>query len=153
MTMSKKSEALAENLHLSLCTPQIPLDLLWDGTRAAVVESRRLTARATAQHSTLLSLLASASTSASMAAAIYRQQKVLSHFPVCCWIDWLLMIKKCLIESGSPCIVLGITRRTQSIRQKQNIIAHRLRVNIHNRHNTANSCCFQARVMQVRALC
>jgi hypothetical protein len=22
-----------------------------------------------------------------MAAAIYRQQKVLSHFPVCCWID------------------------------------------------------------------
>jgi hypothetical protein len=28
-----------------------------------------------------------------MAAAIYRQQKVLSHFPVCCWIDWLLMIK------------------------------------------------------------
>jgi hypothetical protein len=40
-----------------------------------------------------------------MAAAIYRQQKVLSHFPVCCWIDWLLMIKNCLIESGPPCIV------------------------------------------------
>jgi hypothetical protein len=39
-----------------------------------------------------------------LAAAIYRQQKVLSHFPVCCWIDWLLMIKKCLIESGPPCI-------------------------------------------------
>jgi hypothetical protein len=37
------------------------------------------------------------------AAAIYRQQKVLSHFPVCCWIDWLLMIKNCLIESGPPC--------------------------------------------------
>jgi hypothetical protein len=29
--------------------------------------------------------------------AIYRQQKLLSHFPVCCWIDWLLMIKNCLI--------------------------------------------------------
>jgi hypothetical protein len=39
-----------------------------------------------------------------MAAAIYRQQKVLSHFPVCCWIDWLLMIKSYLIESGPPCI-------------------------------------------------
>jgi hypothetical protein len=39
-----------------------------------------------------------------MAAAIYRQQQVLSHFPVCCWIDWLLMIKNCLIESGPPCI-------------------------------------------------
>jgi hypothetical protein len=39
------------------------------------------------------------------AAAIYRQQKVLSHFPVCCWIDWLLMIKNCLIESGSPCSI------------------------------------------------
>jgi hypothetical protein len=42
-----------------------------------------------------------------MTATIYRQQKVLSHFPVCCWIDWLLMIKNydqnCLIESGSPC--------------------------------------------------
>jgi hypothetical protein len=37
-----------------------------------------------------------------MAAAIYRQQKVLSHFPVCCWIDWLLTIKNCLIESGPP---------------------------------------------------
>jgi hypothetical protein len=36
-------------------------------------------------------------------AAIYRQQKVLSPFPVCCWIDWLLMIKNCLIESGPPC--------------------------------------------------
>jgi hypothetical protein len=35
-----------------------------------------------------------------MAVAIYRQQKVLSHFPVCCWIDWLLMIKNCLIESA-----------------------------------------------------
>jgi hypothetical protein len=32
----------------------------------------------------------------------YRQQKVLSHFPVCCLIDWLLMIKNCLIESGPP---------------------------------------------------
>jgi hypothetical protein len=41
---------------------------------------------------------------ARMAAAIYRQQKVLSHFPVCCWIDWLLMTKNCLIESGTPCI-------------------------------------------------
>jgi hypothetical protein len=40
-----------------------------------------------------------------MAAAIYRQQKVLSHFPVCCWIDWLLMIKNCLIESGPPCML------------------------------------------------
>jgi hypothetical protein len=40
-----------------------------------------------------------------MAAAIYRQQKVLSHFPVCCWIDWLLMIKNCLIEPGPPCRV------------------------------------------------
>jgi hypothetical protein len=39
-----------------------------------------------------------------MAAAIYRQQKVLSHFPVCCWVDWLLMIKNCLIESGPSCI-------------------------------------------------
>jgi hypothetical protein len=39
-----------------------------------------------------------------MAAATYRQQKVLSHFPVCCWTDWLLMIKNCLIESGPPCI-------------------------------------------------
>jgi hypothetical protein len=38
-----------------------------------------------------------------MAAAIYRQQKVLSHFPVFCWIDCLLMIKNCLIESGPPC--------------------------------------------------
>jgi hypothetical protein len=28
------------------------------------------------------------------------QQKVLSHFPVCCSIDWLLMIKNCLIEPG-----------------------------------------------------
>jgi hypothetical protein len=26
--------------------------------------------------------------------------KVLSHCPVCCWIDWLLMIKNCLIESA-----------------------------------------------------
>jgi hypothetical protein len=26
--------------------------------------------------------------------------KVLSHFPVCCWIDWLLMINNFLIESG-----------------------------------------------------
>jgi hypothetical protein len=42
-----------------------------------------------------------------MAAAIYRQQKVLSHFPVCCWIDWLLMIKNCLIESGTPCMVVS----------------------------------------------
>jgi hypothetical protein len=33
------------------------------------------------------------------------QQKVLSHFPVCCWIDWLLMIKTCLIESGPPCTI------------------------------------------------
>jgi hypothetical protein len=40
-----------------------------------------------------------------LAAAIYRQQKLLSHFPVCCWIDWLLMIKNCLIESGPPCIL------------------------------------------------
>jgi hypothetical protein len=39
--------------------------------------------------------------------AIYRQQKVLSHFLVCCWIDWLLMIKNCLIESGPPCIEFG----------------------------------------------
>jgi hypothetical protein len=39
-----------------------------------------------------------------MAAAIYRQQKLLSHFPVCCWIDWLLMIKNYIIESGPPCI-------------------------------------------------
>jgi hypothetical protein len=38
-----------------------------------------------------------------MAAAIYRQQKVLYHFPVCCWIDWLLMIKNCLVDSGPPC--------------------------------------------------
>jgi hypothetical protein len=38
-----------------------------------------------------------------MAAAIYRQQKVLSHFPVCCWIDLLLTIKNCIIESGPPC--------------------------------------------------
>jgi hypothetical protein len=38
-----------------------------------------------------------------MAAAIYRQQKVLCHFPVGCWIDWLLMIKNFLIESGPPC--------------------------------------------------
>jgi hypothetical protein len=37
-----------------------------------------------------------------MAAAIYRQQKALSHFPPCWWIDWLLMIKNCLIESGPP---------------------------------------------------
>jgi hypothetical protein len=41
-----------------------------------------------------------------MAAAIYRQQKVLSNFPVCCWIDWLLMIKNCLIESGPPFIYI-----------------------------------------------
>jgi hypothetical protein len=45
-------------------------------------------------------------------AAIYRQQKVLSHFPVCCWIDWLLMIKNCLIESGPPCTMQ--TRKTVS---------------------------------------
>jgi hypothetical protein len=45
----------------------------------------------------------------SMAAAIYRQQKVLSHFPVCCWIDWLLMFKNCLIESGPPCISPALT--------------------------------------------
>jgi hypothetical protein len=38
-----------------------------------------------------------------LAAAIYRQQKVLSHFSVCCWIDCLLMIKNCLIDSGPPC--------------------------------------------------
>jgi hypothetical protein len=38
------------------------------------------------------------------------QQKVLSHFPVCCWIDWLLMIKNCLIESGPPCIFRGQTQ-------------------------------------------
>jgi hypothetical protein len=44
-----------------------------------------------------------------MAAAPYRQQKVLSHFLACCWIDWLLMIKTCLIESGPPCIVLCIS--------------------------------------------
>jgi hypothetical protein len=25
------------------------------------------------------------------------------HFPLCCWIDWLLMIKSCLIESGPTC--------------------------------------------------
>jgi hypothetical protein len=43
-----------------------------------------------------------------MAAAIYRQQKILSHFPVCCWIDWLLMIKNCLIESGPPCSTRSI---------------------------------------------
>jgi hypothetical protein len=41
-------------------------------------------------------------------AAIYRQQKVLYHFPVCCWIDWLLMIKNCLIESGPPCNVFEL---------------------------------------------
>jgi hypothetical protein len=44
-----------------------------------------------------------ASSSQAFTLAIYRQQKVLSHFPVCCWIDWLLMIKNCLIESGPPC--------------------------------------------------
>jgi hypothetical protein len=33
------------------------------------------------------------------------QQKVLSRFPVCCWIDWLLMIKNYLIEFGPPCII------------------------------------------------
>jgi hypothetical protein len=38
--------------------------------------------------------------------AIYRQQKVLSHFRVCCCIDWLLMIKNCLIQSGPPCIFI-----------------------------------------------
>jgi hypothetical protein len=36
-------------------------------------------------------------------AAIYRQQKVLC---CCCWIDCLLMIKNCLIESGPPCIYI-----------------------------------------------
>jgi hypothetical protein len=53
-----------------------------------------------------------------MAADIYRQQKVLSHFPVCCWIDWLLMIKNCLIESGPPCIYikeLEITDRAHNV--------------------------------------
>jgi hypothetical protein len=34
-----------------------------------------------------------------MAASIYRQQKVLSHFPVCCWIDCLLMIKSCHLST------------------------------------------------------
>jgi hypothetical protein len=29
----------------------------------------------------------------------------LAHFPVCCWTDWLLIIKNCLIESGPPCIL------------------------------------------------
>jgi hypothetical protein len=43
-----------------------------------------------------------------MAAAIYRQQKVLSHFPVCCWIDWLLIIKNCLIKSGPPCSIRSV---------------------------------------------
>jgi hypothetical protein len=32
-----------------------------------------------------------------------RWQLPSSHFPVCCWIDWLLMIKNCLIESGPTC--------------------------------------------------
>jgi hypothetical protein len=39
-----------------------------------------------------------------MAAAIYRQQKVLSHFPVCCWIDWLLMIKNCLVGKNTSTV-------------------------------------------------
>jgi hypothetical protein len=55
-----------------------------------------------------------------MAAAIYRQQKVLSHFPVRCWIHWLLMIKNCLIESGPPCSraldwQLGLTQSSASV--------------------------------------
>jgi hypothetical protein len=33
---------------------------------------------------------------------------VLSHFPVCFWIDWLLMIKNCLIESGTPCRIARV---------------------------------------------
>jgi hypothetical protein len=40
-----------------------------------------------------------------MAAAINRQQNVLSQFPVCFCIYWLLMIKNCLIESGPTCII------------------------------------------------
>jgi hypothetical protein len=28
---------------------------------------------------------------------------------VCCWIDWLLMIKNCLIESGPLCIICSST--------------------------------------------
>jgi hypothetical protein len=31
---------------------------------------------------------------------------------VCCWIDWLLMIKNCLIESGPPCIVQCFATQT-----------------------------------------
>jgi hypothetical protein len=30
---------------------------------------------------------------------------------VCCWIDWLLMIKNCLIESGPPCIAISVPSR------------------------------------------
>jgi hypothetical protein len=52
------------------------------------------------------------------AAAIYREQKVLPHFLVCCWIAWLLMIKNCPIESGPPCRVkIHITVDDQSWRQ------------------------------------
>jgi hypothetical protein len=29
---------------------------------------------------------------------------------VCCWIEWLLMIKNCLIESGPPCIYTRVYR-------------------------------------------
>jgi hypothetical protein len=37
----------------------------------------------------------------------FRQQKILSHFPVCCWIDWLLIIKNYIIESGPPVYMNG----------------------------------------------
>jgi hypothetical protein len=37
------------------------------------------------------------------------------HLPVCCWIDWLLMIKNCLIESDPPCIYKGFKRNQHSV--------------------------------------
>jgi hypothetical protein len=32
-------------------------------------------------------------------AAIYQQQKVLSHFPVCCWIDWFFYLIIAFLQS------------------------------------------------------
>jgi hypothetical protein len=52
-----------------------------------------------------------------VAAAIYRQQKVLSHFPVCCWIDRLLMIKYCL--KLVVCILLRVLGQVEGFRLTQ----------------------------------
>jgi hypothetical protein len=52
-------------------------------------------------------------TSAASPRICWPGEKVLSHFAVCCWIDWLLMIKNCLIESGPPCRIKVVKHNAQ----------------------------------------